>query len=145
VLRSNGFPENFIVANPQFLSASMITNISSNNYHSLQAQATMRPTHGLSGQLTYTWSKNLGFVGYATGPGFTDPVNRRGDYTLVTGDRTHDLRANGAFALPIGPSKLLFGKSSGVFARAFEGWQVGFVADGSSRHPVSLAALSTHY
>src|ERR1044071_5253474 len=63
VLRSNGYPENFIVANPQFLSASMITNISSNNYHSLQAQATMRPTYGLSGQLTYTWSKNLGFVG----------------------------------------------------------------------------------
>ena len=145
VLRSNGYPENFIVANPQFLSASMITNISSNNYHSLQAQATMRPTHGLSGQLTYTWSKNLGFVGYATGPGFTDPVNRRGDYTLVTGDRTHDLRANGSFALPIGPGKLLFGKSSGVFARALEGWQMGWVADVSSGNPLSIAAQSMLY
>jgi len=123
----------------------MITNISSNNYHSLQAQATMRPTHGLSGQLTYTWAKNLGFVGYATGPGFTDPVNRRGDYTLVTGDRTHDLRANGSFALPIGPSKLLFSKSSGVFARAIEGWQVGWVADVSSGAPLNIAAQNMLY
>src|SRR5206468_2932782 len=97
VLRQNQ-AENFVVTNPQFSATNMITNMSSNNYHSLQAQATMRPTHGLSGQLTYTWSKNLGFVGYATGPSFTDPVNRRDDYTLVTGDRTHDLRANGAFA-----------------------------------------------
>ena len=143
VLRQNGFPENFIATNPQFLTANMLTNMSSNNYHSLQAQVTMRQTHGLTGQLTYTWSKNLGFVGYATGPGFTDPVNRRGDYTLVTGDRTHDVRANGAFALPFGPSKLLFGKTSGIIGRVTEGWQVGWVADISSGVPLTLATCAT--
>jgi hypothetical protein len=143
VLRQNLFPENFIAANPQFLSANLITNMSTNNYHSLQAQATMRQTHGLSGQLTYTWSKNLGFVGYATGPGFTDPVNRRGDYTLVTGDRTHDLRANGAFALPVGPGKLMLGKTSGVLGRLVEGFQVGWVADLSSGVPTSLATCAS--
>jgi hypothetical protein len=145
VLRQNGFPENFIVTNPQFSTANMITNMSSNNYHSLQAQATMRPTHGLSAQVTYTWSKNLGFSGYATGPSFTDPVNRRDDYTLVTGDRTHDLRANGAFALPIGPKRLLFGNTSGVIARAIEGLQVGWVADVSSGAPMSIAAQNMLY
>jgi len=145
VLRQNGFAENFIVANPQFSAANLYTNASSNNYHSLQAQVSLRQTHGVSGQLTYTWSKNLGFVGYATGPAFTDPVNRRGDYTLVTGDRTHDLRANGAFALPIGPSKLLLSKTHGVVGRIVEGWQVGWVADLSSGVPLSIAAQNMLY
>jgi hypothetical protein len=145
VLRQNGFANNFIVANPQFSSANLITNMSSNNYHSLQAQVSMRQTHGFTGQLTYTWSKNLGFVGYATGPGFTDPVDRRGDYTLVTGDRTHDLRANGAFAIPVGPGKLLFGGSHGVAGRLIEGWQLGWVTDVSSGVPVSIAAQNMLY
>jgi hypothetical protein len=123
-MRKAELPENFIVTNPQFGTANMITNMSSNNYHSLQAQVTVQQPHGLNGQLTYTWSKNLGFVGYATGPTFTDPVDRRADYTLVTGDRTHDLRANGAFALPMGPGKLLFGNSHGILGRVIEGWQV---------------------
>ena len=142
VLRQNGFAENFIAPNPQFLTANLITNMSSNNYHSLQSQVTMRQTHGLSGQLTYTWSKNLGFVGYATGPSFTDPVDRRADYTLVTGDRTHDLRANGSFALPIGPGKLMFGNTSGVLGRIIDGFQLGWVADLSSGVPLSLATCA---
>src|SRR5262245_31408631 len=142
VLRQNGFPENFIVANPQFLTANMITNMSSNNYHSMQAQLAMRQTHGISGQVTYTWSKSLGFIGYATGPMFTDPVDRRGDYTLLPSDRTHDLRANGSFALPIGPSRLLFSNSSGILGRVIEGWQVGWVADVSSGVPLSLATCA---
>jgi hypothetical protein len=111
----------------------------------LQAQVSMRQTHGLSGQLTYTWSKNLGFVGYATGPGFTDPVDRRGDYTLVTGDRTHDLRANGSFAVPVGPGKALFSGTHGVIGRVIEGWQIGFVTDISSGVPVSIAAQNMLY
>jgi len=145
VLRQNGFAENFIVTNPQFSSANLITNMSSNNYHSLQAQVTMRQTHGFTGQLTYTWSKNLGFVGYATGPGFTDPVDRRRDYTLVTGDRTHDLRANGAFSIPVGPGKLLFSHTHSVVARVIEGWQLGWVTDVSSGVPASIAAQNMLY
>ena len=38
VLRCNGFPENFVVANPQFSNVTYNTNLASNNYHSLQAQ-----------------------------------------------------------------------------------------------------------
>ena len=66
VLRPNGFPENFIVTNPQFGNLYMIATVNSNNYHSLEAQVTMRPTHGISMQSTYTWSKNLG-IQYAVG------------------------------------------------------------------------------
>jgi len=38
----------------------MIASVNSNNYHSMEAQVTLRPVHGISMQSTYTWSKNLG-------------------------------------------------------------------------------------
>src|SRR5262249_39553946 len=68
VLRQNNFPENFIVANPQFGALNLMTNTYSNNYHSLETQITVRPTHGVSVQSTWTYSKNLG-TGQAGGLG----------------------------------------------------------------------------
>jgi hypothetical protein len=93
VLRCNGFPENFVVANPQFSSVMYQSNFGSSNYHSMQAQISMRPSHGVSFQATYPWSKNLGIQGCCSGPAnggqsgngtsLTDPLNQRLDYTLV--------------------------------------------------------------
>ena len=60
VLRVNGFPENFISTNPQFSNVNYFSNMGNNNYHSLQTELTLRPTHGFAGSLNYTWSKNLG-------------------------------------------------------------------------------------
>jgi hypothetical protein len=48
------FPENYIVANPQFQTATYNTNSGSSNYHSMQAQFTLRPTFGTNFQATYT-------------------------------------------------------------------------------------------
>src|SRR5207247_2502534 len=77
VLRQNGFPENFIVTNPQFGAVNDMTTLYSNNYHSLETQVTMRPIQGVSVQSTYTWSKNLG-TGQAGGLGasFTTLADR---------------------------------------------------------------------
>ena len=104
------FPENFIVTNPQFGAVNILTNNYSNNYHSLEAQVTMRPMHGVSIQSTYTWSKNLG-----AGPGgrpaeqrIHEPADRHADYALLSDTRMHDFRTNGTFALPIGPNKFFF-------------------------------------
>ncbi len=88
VLRHNGFPENFIVTNPQFGAVNLMTNNFSNNYHSLNAQVTLRPVHGVSTQSTYTWSKNLGagFPGAdRLGQVFTDPLDRHADYAVLAG------------------------------------------------------------
>src|SRR5262249_9815829 len=104
VLRQSGFPENFIVLNPQFTTINFISNNASNNYHGFNAQVTMRPTRGVSLQSTYTWSKNLGInaiIGLL-GASFTNPVDRRPDYTLMPDTRVHDFRTNGTFTLPIG-------------------------------------------
>ena len=110
VLRHNGFPENFIVTNPQFGAVNLMTNNISNNYHSLAAQVTLRPVRGVSTQTTYTWSKNLGagFPGAdRLGQVFTDPLDRHGDYAVLPDTRVHDFRSNGTFALPFGPNQVV--------------------------------------
>lgn len=138
------FPENYIVANPQLINAGAFYNTNDlfSNYHSLQSQVTLRPTHGISYQATYTWSKNLGIEGNTLGTYYTDPTNRRADYTYAGSHRSHDFRGNGTFELPIGPNKLLFGNTSGWLARTLERWQASmiFTMSSGSRASVSAAA-----
>jgi hypothetical protein len=122
VLRVNNFPENFITTNPQFSTLTYFNNVGNNNYHSLQAEVTLRPTHGFSATANYTWSKNLGLPG-----AFTNPVDRHQDYSIVNTNHPHILRTNGSVELPIGPNKLLMGNTTGPLARAIEKWQVGFI------------------
>jgi hypothetical protein len=146
VLRQNLFPENFIVANPQFGTLNLLTNVYSNNYHSLETQVTVRPTHGVSVQSTWTWSKNLG-TGQAGGLGasYTNLADRHADYSLQSDSRTHDFRTNGTFALPIGPNKLLLRNSSGTLARIIEGWQTSWIVNLTTGQPTSIAAQSNLY
>ena len=59
LIRNGGFPENFIVNNPQFNGVTFSTNPGSSTYHSMQAQLTFRPSSGLSYQATYVLSKAL--------------------------------------------------------------------------------------
>jgi Carboxypeptidase regulatory-like domain len=138
-LRLNGFPDNFVVTNPQFSSVTLYNNWGYNNYHSLQAQLSLRPIHGFSGSATYNWSKNLGLGA------LTDPTNRSVDYTNIGSNPTHSFRTNGTFELPMGPGKLLMGNSSGWVARALERWQMNMIYNLSSGAPTSITATSLLY
>jgi hypothetical protein len=141
VLRHSGlFPENFIKTNPQFNNATLQSNLGNANYHSMQAQLTLRPVQGFSYQGTYTWSKNLGRTS-----GFTNPADRTPDYKLQSGHRGHDFRSMGTFELPVGPGRLLLRNSSGVLARAFEGWQMTWFLNLSSGEPTSIEAQDMLY
>src|SRR5262249_57733364 len=42
------FPENYLVANPQFSTANYASNLGWTDYNALEVQFTMRPVHGLS-------------------------------------------------------------------------------------------------
>jgi hypothetical protein len=140
-LRSSGhFSENFIKTNPQFNNANYLTNSDRANYHSLQAQVTMRPTHGLSLTATYTWSKNLGVTGTPT-----DPLDRSGDYTLLPGNRKHVFVTYGTFDLPFGPGRMLGGNSHGVLARLIEQWQGSWILNLRSGTPLSITAANMLY
>src|SRR6185369_6408481 len=123
-----------------FGTATLQTNMGNTNYHSLQAQGTLRPVAGVSFQASYTWSKLLGNAG-----GYTNPVDRKPDYGLQTGDRRHDFRTNGSFELPFGPGKLMARNSSGFLARAIESWQMTWIVGLASGAPTSILAQSMLY
>jgi len=139
LLRSAGLPENFIMTNPQFGTVNLRTNWGKSNYHSMQTQVTLRPTAGVSLQLSYTWSKNLGNLG----AGYTDPRDRAGDYTVLGSDRPHVLTSYGTYDLPIGPNKLFFGKASGFVARFLENWQANWIATVSSGTPINITTAAS--
>ena len=158
VLRYNGFPENFILTNPQFGcsigctsgAATLLTNGGHSNYHSLQVLETLRNVAGFNFQTSYTWSKELGIDpnsapnGVAMG-GFTDPRNQHADYTLLRTNRTHVLRTYGSFDLPVGPGKTLAGNSNGVLARVIEGWQTSWIVNFQTGAPLTITAQSMLY
>ena len=152
VIPAGLFPENWIVANPQFGLARYWANTGMSNYHSMQVQVSLRPLHGLSLQSTYVWSKALQVAGVGIGGGltsgdpvYTNPNDRFGDYALAPNDVTHDFRSFGTFDLPIGPNKLFFGNSSGVVARIIEGWKTSFIVNASTGQPASFTAANMLY
>lgn len=125
------FPEDYFIATPQFSTATFHGNFSHNNYHSLQAQYSLRAWAGVSFQGTYTWQKLL-TDRYNT---YVDPRNRQGDYSLDYSSIFHEYRMNGTFELPIGPNKFLFGNSSGVLGRVLERWQFSMIYNVGSGAP----------
>ncbi|MBN2321107.1 MAG: TonB-dependent receptor, partial [Acidobacteria bacterium] len=98
ILRLNGFPENYIFTNPQFSGANIQVNQGRANYHSMQAQFTMRATRGLYFSGTWTWSRNLS---YLSNPDVRYPNNPL-DYGVTGTHRSHTLRTNGTYELPFG-------------------------------------------
>src|SRR4030095_10301941 len=124
-------PDNFVIANPQFGNLNIVSNANKSNYHSFQAQFTLRPTAGFSYQGTMTWSRLLGspaapnmFSLAGTGLVSYYSMDRRNeDYGLLGQHRTLDYRGHATAGLPFGPNKLFFGNSSGWVARMIEDWQ----------------------
>ncbi|MCL2878225.1 MAG: TonB-dependent receptor [Acidobacteria bacterium] len=130
-------PENLIYANPQLAGASITSNALSSNYHSMQAQVTMRPVHGLSFQTTYTWSRNL------ARQGITDYNTMQRNYYLSGQHRSHTLNSYGSYDLPIGTKGYVFRDAAGAFKKAIDGWQLSWILSISSGMPGSLSGGST--
>ena len=137
VLRNGGAPETLIFTNPQYASVEFRTNRRSANYHSMQAQFTMRPAHGLNFQATYTWSRNLGIQT------ISDYRDWKADYRLNSQHRSHTFTSNGNYTLPFGPNGLLLRNASGVLKKAVEGWGFGWILTLSTGQPMSLAGNAT--
>lgn len=138
----NGFPVNFIKASPQFNNATLYTNQGHSNYHSFQAQVTLRPTAGLNLQSTYTWSRNLGISPAGT---VTNPADIWMDYTLLPSHRAHNWVTYGGYELPLGPGKQFGGEMTGFMARFIEGWQTSWILNITSGGPLSITANNMLY
>jgi hypothetical protein len=89
------------------------------SYHSLQAGIRAENRHGLTTQLSYTWSHNISEVTNDLG-GLSNPYNAKYDRASDTGfDRRHILNASYVYAVPF------FQKSSNIAARTILGnWEI---------------------
>jgi hypothetical protein len=153
VLRANGFPENYILGNPQLGQAIYRSNLIHSNYHSMQAQVQLRPTRGLMLTSTYTFSKTLadqpggamgGFFG-GGGGGWTDPLNRTLDYKLNSYGGKHQWNNYGMMDLPIGASGYFLQKlQNGMLKRLLEGWQFSWTLQMQSGNPSQISDGINH-
>jgi len=146
LLRQNGYPENFIVVNPQFGSLQLHGNDDNSTYHSLQTSLTKRLSNGLSGEFNYTWSRAIGnsAAGNAnlgdTTTSERDPRNRDLQKGLLTFHRTHGLKGHGTWQLPFGPNRLLLANAPGWVHRIVEGWNVSGILSWNSGQPLNLTS-----
>lgn len=137
VLRAGGAPETLIYTNPQYSSVTVTRNLGTGNYHSMQAQLTMRPMYGLNFQSTYTWSRNLGRQT------ITDYRDWNSNYWLNPSHRSHSFTTNGNYTLPFGPNGFLLRDASKGVRKAVEGWSLGWIMSLSSGAPLGLSGINT--
>jgi hypothetical protein len=137
------FPEDYLIANPQFSTATYNGNLGHSNYNSFQAQLTARPIQGVNIQTTYVWAKSMQLATNVAGFAFSDPANRNLDFARGR-EGPHSIRMNGTIELPIGPNKLLLANSSGWVARAVERWQTSFIFNGATGSPADAVASVNH-
>lgn len=116
LLANGNLPANFISVNPQFSSVSLNSNIGNSTYNSMQASLTQRYTHGFSGQFSYVFSKNIGLTADRN---IRDRSLSKG---ILSNNRTHILKLNGAWDLPFGSKGYLLRNASGWLEHVVGGW-----------------------
>jgi len=148
LVRNGGFPENFIVVNPQFQSVTLNGNSPNSTYHSMQLQVTKRLSQGFTNQTSYTWSRAIGQAGTgADNPdrtaSYRDPRNIALDKGLLTFHRTHAIRSNGTWRLPFGPDQKFLSNVPGLVQRLVERWQLGGIMSWNSGAPMDINASTS--
>src|SRR5205085_8610509 len=113
LVRNGGLPENFITANPQFANVTLNGNPANSTYHSMQLQMTKRLSHGFANSFAYTWSRTLGENDNDATLNYFNDRNRSTMKSLLGFHRTHDIRSNGTWELPLGPGPALRGNVPG--------------------------------
>jgi len=142
VLRAGKAPHNLIRLNPQYDGVNVVRNQGRSNYHSMQAQVTMRPYHGLNFSATWTWSRALS-RGSVLDYREDSPYYWETEYGPSGQHRLHTLNIYGTYELPLGARGFFFRDASGVFKKAIEGWQLGWIGQLSSGQGMSLDGIAT--
>ena len=117
---------------PQFTSIQEDQPVGYSWYHSMQATAEQRFTHGFTVRGNYTWSKYMEANSYLNA-GDAQPAK-----TISDLDRTHRVTGTGVWELPVGPGRALLTGAHGVFASLVGGWQVNAVWQWNTGAPLSF-------
>jgi hypothetical protein len=153
--RLAGFPENWIVVNPQFASAEYTANLANSTYHALQLNVNKRFGKGWTLLSNYTWSRALGeevgeaerdqLGGQAFLRSYRNARNRHLDKRLLDLHRTHVFRNSGIWELPFGPDRRFLNGSRPLVARLVGGWQIGGIFNVFSGLPIGLSTQVTSF
>ncbi len=129
---------------PGFLDIGYVGSESSSSYNSFQASVTKAPTHGLSFQLSYTYSHALDGGSSFENAGFGESSTRGynqfpGGAALNYGDSQYDARNRLVFA-PIYVSPMLHGKSwYSPLNLALSGWEVSGITTLAQGFPFDVS------
>jgi len=143
LLQVGGFPENFVVVNPQFAAATVLGNFASSTYHSLQIDVSKRLSKGLTMQANYTWSKALGEeegAGQEMLDSYRTLRNRSIEKRLMTFSVPHIFRSNWLYDLPIGPKRRFLSGTSGFLGKLLEHWQFGALFNMFAGEPITWSS-----
>jgi hypothetical protein len=143
LLKNGGLPDNWLVVNPQYAAVVMGTNPGSSTYHSMNLQVTKRLSQGFASSFAYTWSRTLGEAGGDGNLSYLDPRDHHLNKSLLSYHRTHDVRSNGTFELPLGPNKRFLSSAPGFVTRLVERWQLGGILGWSSGQPLTITASNS--
>jgi hypothetical protein len=133
LLLNGGLPQNFVVASPQWSSVTLRDNSGNSTYHALQTHITKRFSQGVTGQFSYTFSKNLGDGGITR-----DQRNLALSKGLLSVDRTHIITSNATYDLPFGKGHMFLQNTPGWVDRVIGGWQVSSIATWTSGAPLTF-------
>jgi hypothetical protein len=124
-----------------FSGITQIENSTNSSYHSLQAALRMQARHGLSLQLSYTYSHEIDIQSgdlsstqlQGSGATISDPFNANYDHGSGTIDQRHVFSANYIYDLPF------FAHSQNALSRTLlGGWQISGVTAANSGHPLNV-------
>jgi hypothetical protein len=143
LLRAAGLPENFFVANPQFLHAYLVENSSWSTYHALQVEYEKRFAKGWTIQANYTWSKALGdweADSQQNYSAYRDERNWSLDKRILTYNRTNVFKANGIYELPFGRGRSFGSHANRLLDGIFGGWNTSGILTWQSGAPFSITS-----
>jgi hypothetical protein len=148
LLRNGNLPENFIVGNPQFLTANLTGNFANSTYHSFQVELNKRYSNGWALQSNYTWSKALGEeegAGQEMNDNYRNGRNRRLDKRLLSFHRPHVWRTSAVWEMPFGPGRKFLATSNKIISRLVERWQFGAIYNVFTGAPFNLSAETSSF
>ena len=101
------------------------------NYNALWANAKKQFAHGLSFNVSYTWSKSLDYNSLSSQGVVQNSYNVRGDRGLSDFDVRHRVVGSALYELPFHSNQFV------------EGWQLGAIVQSQSGNPVNIVTTNS--
>ena len=126
-------------------------NIGYTSYNALQATVLIHRRNGVSGSVSYVWSKLLGdvsdlingFLNTTGNPGVQDYYFLNHEYSTLATDVHHRIVGTATYALPVGRGRHFASNIPGWANQVIGGWELTTLVDVYSGFPLSMGVSGT--